>query len=71
MITWDSLLPPIKELAEDEITLDMAAERLGVGRSAASTWLDEMCLTGKIMKLADERRRIPNGKIVRNIWKIK
>lgn len=66
--TWDDLLKPIEPLGEDEITVKIAMEKLGVRYDqAALNRLAELEKTGMIVCVG--KRKLPNGKLAK-AWKL-
>lgn len=66
--TWDDLLQPVEPLGENEITLRMAMEKLGVlWDDAALRRLAELEMTGLVVCVG--QRKLPNGKVAK-AWKL-
>jgi predicted ArsR family transcriptional regulator len=66
--TWDDLLKPIEPLGEDEMTLELAAERLGVDRTTAKKKMQELEKTGAVKFVGE--RKLTNGKVTKYAWKL-
>ena len=66
--TWDDLLRPIEPLGEDEMTLELAAERLGVDRTTAKKKMQELEKTGAVKSVGE--RKLPSGKVAKFAWKL-
>ena len=66
--SWDDLLKPIEPLGEDEMTLAVASERLGVKDTrSALIRLRELEKTGAIISVG--QRKLPNGYVAK-AWKL-
>lgn len=66
--TWEDLLKPIEPLEDDDMTIEMAAKRLGVDVSTAHRRMKELEKTGAVKFVGE--RKLPNGKVAKHVWKL-
>lgn len=68
---WDELLKPVEPLGKNEITLQMAMEKLGVqDDKSAKKKMRELEKTGEI-EFVGEARKQPNGRVALYVWRLK